>query len=169
MAQWHLAQLNVALMNEPLESPGMADFVASLDRINALAESSPGFVWRLQDEDGDATSFRPLGDNLLMNLSVWQDVASLHTYAFRTAHADIMRRRREWFGRMREAHAVLWWVPAGHEPTLAEAVERLTHLRTHGASPHAFTFRDAHPPPDATPGAAAAAPQRLDDTCPSLG
>ena len=103
----------------------MADFVANLDRINALADGSPGFVWRLQSEEGDATALRPLGAETLVNMSVWQDVESLHRYAYRSAHVDIMRRRREWFESMKEVFVVLWWVPTGHRPSLEEAIARL--------------------------------------------
>jgi hypothetical protein len=149
MSRYRLAQLNIATAKEPLEAPSMADFVANLDRINALAEGSPGFVWRLQDESGSATAIRPFGDNIIVNMSVWKDVASLSHYAFKTAHVEIMRRRREWFERMTEAYAVLWWVPHEHRPSVAEAKERLEHLRKFGATPHAFTFREAFPAPDA--------------------
>ena len=149
MSQYELAQLNIAVMKEPLDSPHMADFVANLDRINALAESSPGFVWRLQTEEGDATALRPLGDSTLVNMSVWEDVAALNQYVYKTAHVEIMRRRKEWFERMSEAHMVLWWVPQGHRPSVVQAVERLQLLRKHGPSADAFTFRHAVPPPDA--------------------
>lgn len=162
--QFELAQLNIARMKEPLDSPSMADFVANLDRINLLAEQSPGYIWRLKDEDGDATSFRPLDDDTLVNMSVWRDVAALHSYAYKSAHAEILRRRNEWFDRMSEAYVVLWWIPAGHRPTVAEAIERLTHLRTHGPSAHAFTFKNAFPPPDAQAPLQAEA---FDDTCPA--
>ena len=107
MSNYYLAQMNIATMKEPLESPGMADFVANLDRINALAEASPGFVWRLQTEEGDATSVRPLGEDILINISVWKDVESLNTYVYESAHVEIMRRRKEWFERMRDAYVVL--------------------------------------------------------------
>ena len=95
MSAYELAQLNVAVMKEPLDSPGMADFVANLDRINALAEASPGFLWRLQSDAGDATAFRPLGETTLVNMSVWKNVESLNQYVYRSAHAEIMRRRNE--------------------------------------------------------------------------
>ena len=108
MSAYELAQLNIARMKEPLESPTMADFVANLDRINALAESSPGFVWRLQTAEGDATALRPLGADTLVNVSVWRDVDSLNKYVYSSAHVEIMRRRKEWFERMREAYVVLW-------------------------------------------------------------
>lgn len=149
MSTCELAQLNVAVMKEPLESPSMADFVANLDRINALAESSPGFVWRLQTEDGDATAMRPMGEDTLVNVSVWRDVESLNNYVYQSAHVEIMRRRRDWFERMREAYVVLWWVRKGHRPTEQEAIEKLELLRAKGPTEEAFTFRHAFPPPDA--------------------
>ncbi len=147
MLTHQLAQLNIAHMKEPLESPTMSGFVANLDRINALAESAPGFVWRLQDETGSALNLRPFGENHIVNMSVWDSLASLSAYAFQSDHAEIMRRRREWFEPMSEAHAVLWWVETGHHPSLSEAKERLDHLRQHGASPLAFTFKSAFPAP----------------------
>ena len=148
MTRYHLAQLNIATMREPLESPSMAEFVANLDRINALADSAPGFVWRLKDEQGDATSVRPFGEDILVNMSVWKSVGSLQDFAFRTAHTDIMRRRREWFDRMERAYAVLWWIAAGHTPSIAEAAQRLALLREHGPTADAFTFRQSFAPPD---------------------
>ena len=164
MSQYQLAQLNVALMKEPLESPSMAEFVANLDRINALAESAPGFVWRLAGDNNNATALRPIDDRTMVNMSVWTDAQSLSAFVFRTAHVEFMRRRREWFERMPEAYLVLWWVPSGHIPTTDEAVTRLAHLREHGTTPHAFNFRSVFPPPDATD---AASPSPIDDTCPA--
>lgn len=148
-ASYHLAQLNIAVLKDTLESPLLADFVANLDRINALAEQSPGFVWRLQDEAGDATAIRPFGESMLVNMSVWRSVESLHHFAFRTAHVEFMRRRREWFELQSEAYAVLWWIPAGHLPTVTEAAERLADLKLHGPTARAFTFRDAFSAPHA--------------------
>jgi uncharacterized protein DUF3291 len=162
MSQYELAQLNIAVMKEPLDSPRMADFVANLERINALAESSPGFVWRLKTEEGDATALRPLGDQTLVNMSVWKDVASLNQYVYKSAHVEIMRRRKEWFDRMREASIVLWWVPQGHRPSVLQAIERLELLRANGPSADAFTFRHAFPPPDD-----AAQPLSFGDECPA--
>ncbi|NBW48441.1 MAG: DUF3291 domain-containing protein [Betaproteobacteria bacterium] len=149
MSAFELAQLNIAIMKEPLESPSMADFVASLDRINALAEAAPGFVWRLQTEEGDATAMRPMGEDTLVNMSVWRDIESLNRYVYGTAHVDIMRRRKEWFERMRDASVVLWWVRQGHRPTVPEAIAKLELLRTRGPSAEAFTFRHAFLAPDA--------------------
>lgn len=164
MSRYELAQLNVALMKEPLGSPSMADFVANLDRVNALADRAPGFVWRLQTDEGDATALRPMGEDMLVNMSVWQDVVSLHAFVYRSGHVDVMRRRKEWFERMSEAYVVLWWVPRGHRPSLEEAHERLLHLRRHGPRPHAFNFREPFPAPDAVDPVAAPAGEE----CPAL-
>jgi hypothetical protein len=144
---YQLAQLNVAVMKSPLDSPPMAEFAGNLERINRLAEESPGYVWRLQSDAGDATEFRPFGENVLVNLSVWADTDSLSRYVYRSAHVEIMRRRRDWFDRMSQAHMVLWWVPAGHRPTVEEASERLELLRANGPSPaaDAFDIGDACP------------------------
>jgi hypothetical protein len=150
MSGFELAQLNVALMTEPLESPRMADFVANLDRINALAEDAPGFVWRLKDDEGNATALRPFGPDMLVNLSVWQDVDSLRAFVYRSAHATIMSRREEWFEKMPQAFLVLWWIPAGHRPTLDEAKLKLDLLRDRGSTAEAFQFRSAFPPPPIT-------------------
>jgi hypothetical protein len=150
MSAYELAQLNIGIIKGPMDSPVMADFAASLQRINALAEQSPGFVWRLQTAEGDATSIRPFEDeNLLVNMSVWCDVESLNEYVYGSAHVELMRRRREWFERMREAFLVLWWVPRGHRPSVPEAIAKLELLRTKGATAEAFTFRQAFAPPDA--------------------
>lgn len=164
MSVYELAQLNIATMNEPLESPGMAEFVANLDRVNALAENSPGFVWRLQTEEGDATAVRPMGDDVLVNMSVWSDVESLNKYVYGSAHVEIMRRRKEWFQRMKDAHVVLWWVSKGHRPTLQEAIAKLELLRQAGPTAAAFTFRIAFPAP-AAPQAEASFGFR--DECPA--
>ena len=163
MSRFELAQLNIAKMKGPLDSPLLADFVANLDRINAVADSATGFVWRLQTTEGDATALRPLGDDTLVNMSVWRDVASLRNYVYRTAHVDVMRRRKEWFEHMSEAFIVLWWVAAGHRPTVQEAVSKLELLRKTGPSEDAFTFRNAYPAPDE----AERTPFDIGDRCPA--
>ena len=147
MSKYNLAQLNIARLQAPLDSPLLADFVANSDRINALAEQSPGFVWRLETEDGNATAIRPFGDEYIVNLSVWQDVDSLRHFVFQTAHTEIMRRRKEWFERMKEPYSVLWWTRAGEFPSEAVAREKLLALRESGPSQTAFTFKQAFPPP----------------------
>jgi hypothetical protein len=165
MSAYNLAQLNIGRIRGPMDSPIMADFVSNLDRINALAERTPGFVWRLQTEEGNATAIRPYeDDNIAVNMSVWRDVESLNKYVYSSAHVEIMRRRREWFEPMREAFLVLWWIPEGHRPGVAEAVAKLELLRTQGPTAEAFTFRKAFPPPDAPP---AQSPVAFGDECPA--
>ncbi len=165
MSTYQLAQLNIGIIKGPIDSPVMAEFVANLDRINALAERSPGFVWRLQTAEGNATAIRPYpeNENMAVNLSVWQDVDSLRRFVFQSAHVEIMRRRGEWFVKMGEAFLVLWWVPKGHIPTIEEAKERLELLRRKGPTGEAFTFRQAYPPPDAPQSA----PSVFGDECPA--
>ena len=164
MSRYQLAQLNIAELKAPLDSPVLKDFVDNLDRINALAESSGGFIWRLKGDGNDATSLRPLGDNVIVNMSVWKDAETLRNYVYNTAHVEILKRKREWFSRMSRAYMVLWWVAEGHEPTVAEAVVRLEHLRKHGATAEAFTFGEAFAAPDAV---AAGAPFSFKDSCPA--
>jgi hypothetical protein len=144
-ARYHLAQFNVATLHHPLDDPRMAGFVELLDPVNALADAAPGFVWRLVEEgEADATGLRPAGDDVIINYSVWESAEALWDFAYRSAHLETMRRRREWFQRHLEAHLVLWWVPAGRIPTVAEALERLALLRAQGPSPRAFTFSSAY-------------------------
>jgi Domain of unknown function (DUF3291) len=147
MAACELAQLNIAHMKAPMEAPEMADFVANLDRINALADAAPGFVWRLQGEDGNATALRPFGAETLVNLSVWRSVEDLSDYVFKSLHVEIMKRRREWFERVPEITTVLWWVPEGHRPDEHEALQKLQTLRTLGPSAQAFGFKQPFPQP----------------------
>ena len=146
MTDFHLAQLNIARLLAPLDSPQLADFVDNLDRINALAESMPGFIWRLKDEDGDATSFRPFGEDVIVNMSVWQDVESLKSFVYASDHVNIMRRRAEWFAKMVDAHMVMWWLPAGSRPTFEDAQARLNTLISDGPSLFAFNFARPFPP-----------------------
>ena len=153
MTDWHIAQLNVARAVAPLDSPTLADFMAALDGVNALAEASPGFVWRLKSDSGNATDIRAGDDpQLIVNMSVWASVEALFAFVYRSAHNKVMVRRREWFEKPAEAYQVLWWVPAGHAPTLAEALARLAHLRAQGPSAHAFTFKQRYPMPGAVGG-----------------
>jgi len=143
----HLAQLNVALGKDVVDALEMADFVANLDRVNALADTAPGFVWRLQDESGDATSIRAYDDErMIVNLSVWESVEALWGFVYDSGHLEVMRRRREWFERLPTAYLVLWWVPVGHVPTVREAIARLDHLQEHGPTFRAFTFKQRFEP-----------------------
>jgi heme-degrading monooxygenase HmoA len=148
---YHLAQVNIARPLEPLESALLSEFVAALDPVNAVADRSPGFVWRLQAEDGNATSVPVFDDDeLIVNMSVWESLEALRAFVYTTPeHLGVMKRRRQWFERL-EVHMALWWVPAGRVPSVAEAEERITLLRAVGPSPDAFTFRRHFPPPDET-------------------
>jgi hypothetical protein len=152
MAAHHLAQVNVATLRAPLDGPELAGFVAQLEPLNALADQSPGFVWRLQTEDGDATAIRPFDDDRVMvNLSVWASLEALRSFVYATGHLDVMRHRRAWFHRMPDPYLALWWLPAGTIPTVAEAKERLELLAAKGPTTDAFTFRAPFPEPaDAT-------------------
>ncbi|MFF7458252.1 DUF3291 domain-containing protein [Kitasatospora sp. NPDC008115] len=142
----HLAQLNVATLSHPLDDPRIAPFVDLLAPVNAAAEDAPGFVWRLVgDGAADATGLRPAGEDVIVNMSVWESPEALWDFTYRSGHLDVVRRRREWFERHVEAHLVLWWVPAGHRPGLDEALERLAELRANGPSPRAFTFASSYP------------------------
>jgi heme-degrading monooxygenase HmoA len=147
MTDHHLAQLNVGRLRRPLDAPESAGFVAGLKPINALADASPGFVWRLTDEGGeDATSLHPNGDDMIVNLSVWESREALWDFTYRSDHLEVLRQRREWFVRMTEPFMVLWWVPAGHVPSVEEALGRLARLREKGPGPEAFTFREPYDP-----------------------
>jgi hypothetical protein len=162
---WHLAQVNIGRARGVITDAVMQGFVARLEEINALAERTPGFVWRLQTEDGNATAIRPYADDRIMiNMSVWSDLESLRGYVFRSAHVEVMRQRREWFERFEGVYLALWWVPAGHRPTLDEAVKRLAHLEAHGPAPFAFSFRQAFDP-EGHPVARERA--TWDDACPT--
>lgn len=145
----HLAQLNVARLIAPEGDPRVADFFAALDEINGLADRSPGFVWRLTDgEANNAMSIRPdpAHADLVVTLSVWESREALFDYVYRSGHMDFLRRRREWFLPGSGPNAVLWWVPAGHIPTVEEGMERWNRLRENGPAPEAFTFRNAFEP-----------------------
>lgn len=147
---FHLAQVNVGRILAPLDSPQLADFVAQLPEINALADGAPGFVWRMVDDEGaDATSLRPEAEDdlFLINCSVWESVDALKAYVYRSDHLRVLARRREWFERLADHHSALWWVPAGHRPSVREAMDRIALLREKGDTPDAFTFRSPHPPP----------------------
>ena len=147
-----------------MDGPVMAGFKAALEPINALADKAIGFVWRLQTEDGDATAVRPYEDERMMvNMSVWESIEALRAFVYTSGHTSVMRNRKRWFESL-ETYLVLWWVPAGHVPTVEEAMKRLELLRRCGPTPDAFTFRASFPAPDADPSAA-----RIDDEigCPA--
>ena len=149
MTDWHIAQINVATALYPIDDPRLADFMNSLDEINALAESSPGFVWRLQSDSGNATDIQVTEDpRVIVNMSVWRDVESLFDFAYKSAHRLVMVRRREWFEKPEGAYQALWWVPAGHLPSAEQGLARLQRLNSNGPGPQAFTFKSKFPPPD---------------------
>jgi hypothetical protein len=138
----HLAQLNVGRLRAPLDDPLIDDFRQNLDRVNAVADRSPGFVWRLQDASGNATGIKPFDDDLeIINLTVWSSVGALADFTYRSGHVEFLRRRREFFETPTLPILCLWWIPEGVVPTVDEALARLEHLRAHGPSPVAFTFR----------------------------
>ena len=138
---FHLAQSNIAHMRAQLDDPMMAGFVELLEPLNALADRSPGFVWRMQDEEGDATAIRVFDDELILfNLSVWESVEALQDYAYRSNHVQAVRVRGDWFELMSKPNFVLWWIPAGHIPSVEEAKERFTMLWEYGPTAAAFTF-----------------------------
>ena len=154
MTRFHLAQVNIGRFRAPLESPIMEGFRAQLDPINTLADRSPGFVWRLQTEDGNATAIRPYPEDSLMaiNLSVWESLEALQQFVYRSGHVDTLRSRHQWFEPSAGPILALWWIPAGQLPTVADARERLQYLKEHGPTPYAFTFRTPFPAPDAPGG-----------------
>ena len=148
MAAHHLAQVNIGRIVAPLDDEQLQDFVGGLEPINALADAAPGFVWRLQDDTGDATGIHVFDDDLLLiNLSVWASVEALREFVYRTDHVEYLRRRRDWFEPAAEAFLALWWVPAGTVPSPHEAADRVEHHRVHGPTPLAFGFRNVFPPP----------------------
>jgi hypothetical protein len=139
---YHLAQVNIGRILGPIDSPVMQDFVANLDRINALAEASEGFVWRLTGEGNNATSLRIFDDDfMIVNMSVWENKESLFKFVYQSPHMEIFKRRREWFERMPEMHMALWYTPERQMPTVDEAIQRLLYLRQNGETPYAFSFR----------------------------
>jgi hypothetical protein len=159
----HLAQLNVGRLRAPLDDPSIDDFRLNLDPINALADVSPGFVWRLQDDSGNATDIKAFDDDLeIINLTVWESIEALADFTYRTGHVEFLRRRRDFFETPSQPILCLWWIAEGTIPTIEEALARLEHLRAHGPTPTAFTFRHRFEPGDDT---AQLGSQR--DTCPA--
>ncbi|MFR0358218.1 DUF3291 domain-containing protein [Streptomyces sediminimaris] len=155
---YELAQVNIARLRAPLDSPRLKDFADGLDPVNADADAADGFVWRLEGDDGNATDVAVFGDEwLIVNMSVWRDIDALTAFMYQGRHREMLARRREWFERVREAMVALWWVPAGHRPTVAEAEARLLHLRANGPTPYAFTLRAPFRAP--APGAGAELPE----------
>jgi len=141
---YHLAQINIAKLLKPIDHPQIADFVNQLDEINALAEKSKGFVWRLKDEaSNDATSLNPFYDtSIIVNMSVWEDIISLKDYVYNSGHIKVFIRRKEWFEKPSNAHMALWWIEKGKFPTAEEGKKRIEYLQQFGSSKYAFTFKD---------------------------
>jgi Domain of unknown function (DUF3291) len=172
---YQLAQVNIGRLRAPLDSPELAAFVDGLDPVNAAAERAPGFVWRLQTDEGNATSIQAFewdaGDSagVIINMSVWESVQSLADFVYSAEHLPVLRRRREFFQRMAEAYTAMWWIPAGTVPTPADAEARVRHLRAHGPTPYAFTFRVHFPAPAGGSGAEAAQAEagRAEWMCPA--
>ena len=146
MTEYHLAQLNIAKLKFALDAPEMADFFNQLEAINTLADEAPGFVWRLQTDEGDATAINYFGTDYLVNMSVWESIKALHDYVYRSSHKEVLARRKEWFDHLHEAYSVLWWIPKGHIPTVEEAGECLDRLRNEGPNAQAFTFKQTFAP-----------------------
>ena len=145
---FYLAQMNIAQAKDSMESDVMREFVERLDEINALADVAPGFVWRLQTEQGDATSIQAFDDPmLLVNMSVWEDLESLQNFVYRSMHVDLIRQGGAWFNKKSRAHQVLWWIPAGHVPDVSEGKKCLALLQKLGPSCEAFTFAKPFPAP----------------------
>jgi hypothetical protein len=153
--RYELAQVNIARLVAPLDDPRLNDFVTALDRVNAVADVAPGFVWRLQTEDGNATAIHAFtwdaagSSGVIVNMSVWADIEHLAAFVYGEMHRQVLRRRREWFEPMKEAFTACWWVPAGERPTTDDAEDRVRHLRAHGPTRRAFTLHEHYPPPDA--------------------
>jgi heme-degrading monooxygenase HmoA len=150
---YQLAQVNIARLLAPLESEQLSSFVAALDPVNASADDAPGFVWRLQSEDGNATGIQAFNwdvqgtAGVIVNMSVWESLEHLAHWVYGDLHRAVLRQRRNWFERVAEATTALWWLPAGHTPNVAEAESRVLHLRSHGPTPHAFTFKQSFASP----------------------
>jgi hypothetical protein len=148
MARYQIAQLNIGRTVAPVDDPRLAEFMAWLDDINALAERTPGFVWRLQSESGNATDIEVNDDPLvIVNLTVWETPDALFEFTYRTMHKAVFARRFDWFERWEGPSLVMWWQPAGTIPDIPEALRRLELLAKRGPTPDAFTFKHRFPPP----------------------
>ncbi|KAB8315679.1 DUF3291 domain-containing protein [Tolypothrix campylonemoides VB511288] len=161
--EYYLAQINIALMKAPIDDPIMAEFAAALNEVNAVADQSPGFVWRLQTSSGNATNIRAYPDpRMLVNLSVWQSVEQLKDYVYKSLHSEFFVRRRKWFEKYQREHFTMWWIPAGYVPTVEEGKAKLESLSLHGDSPESFTFAKPYPAPTALQDNSAHAPNRIE-------
>ena len=141
MSKFHLAQVNIAKRLAPMDDPIMLDFVNNLDKINAIADSFDGFIWRLKDEDKDEATLIFKDDTLIINMSVWENLESLFNYTYNSGHIEVFKRKKEWFSKMKMVHMAFWYVPEGYNPTFQDAKDRLDYLNTHGDTPFAFSFK----------------------------
>ncbi len=142
----HLAQINIGRLIAPVEDPKIAEFVAQLDPVNALADTAPGFVWRLESSSGNATDIVYNDDPfVIVNMSVWESVEALRDFVYKSNHLDVLRDRAKWFEKMEKPHYCLWWIPSTHIPTVAEGRERLEHYQQYGATPFSFWFSKLYP------------------------
>jgi Domain of unknown function (DUF3291) len=145
---YQLAQINIGRLIAPIDDPKIAEFVAQLAPINGIADLAPGFVWRLQSESGNATDIAYNDDpSIMVNMSVWESLEALRDYAYKSDHMKVLRDRAKWFAKMDRPHYCLWWIPAGHIPTVSEGRERLEHYQTHGATSYSFWFSQEFPQP----------------------
>jgi hypothetical protein len=150
MLTHHLAEINIGRLIAPIDDPRIAGFVAQLDPINRIADGSPGFVWRLQTEQGNATNLAYNEDPfIIVNMSVWESIEALKSFIYNSQHTPVFRDRKKWFEKMDQPHYCLWWVPAGHHPTVAEGRARLESYQRYGPTPEAFWFSDWFPAPTA--------------------
>ncbi len=149
MSKYNLAEINIARMiGVNIDDPVMKEFVDNLDKVNAIAESSDGFIWRLKDAENNATSFNPYNDEqVIINISVWENIETLERFMYKTLHSDFLKRRKEWFQKFGKAYFAMWWVPEGHYPTIQEAVDKLDYLQKNGASNLVFDFKNKYPMP----------------------
>ncbi len=145
---FYIAQYNIARLLAPIDHPNTAAFVAQLDEVNARAEQAPGFVWRLQSNSGNATDIDPYGDpDIIINMSVWESIDQLFAFTYQDRHLKVFRERGNWFERPKQPHLVLWWIPAGQEPTAEDGKARLEQLIEQGPTADAFTFKRRFPAP----------------------
>lgn len=144
---YQIAQLNIGKLLHPLDHPGVAEFIDNLDKINRLAESSPGFIWRLRDATGNATHIQAFHDPLMIiNMSVWESPEALKNFVYQSEHKSFLVNRHLWFEKLPSPYMVMWWVPKGEIPSLEDALDRLNHLIKHGESEYAFTFKNIYSP-----------------------
>ena len=143
----HLAQINIGTLIAPIDDPLVADFVNQLDEINTLAERSTGFVWRFQDDSGNATNVQLYDDpKQIINMSVWESPEALKAFTYLSRHVEVFKNRKQWFVPLAIPHFAMWWIPADTYPSPEEGLRRIAHLQVHGESGRAFTFRKLHSP-----------------------